>query len=635
LCFGYEGSNGKEFEVTQELIKEVLRDTGLFSSRGSDRMGWAHQTYAEFLAAWYLTQRKIALPKINELFYSSADSTPKLIPQLHETAAWLASMRDDVLQEIVKTDPDVLLQTDIPTDSGFRASIVASLLAQYEEEKLFDRGFYNVRNYAKLKYPELAEQLRAYIRDSSKNDNARRIAIDIAIECNLSELQDDLAELTIDPSQSINVRVNSARAISSIGNSSTRSKLTPLAINVVPEDEEDKLKGYVLKALWPNPLTAEELFQALTPPKRRNLLGMYRYFFESELVPQLNSKDLVVALDWLKNQGVRCYGHPFEELGDAILLKAWEHFDIPEVLEGFTQAALVQWKEHQKIISHSQSLQAQFQKALLEDNDKRYALIENLVEKIAEKDEDENFYFLTSSMTESIISSNDVDWMLEKFQDSNHEKNQRAWAKLIEEIFDRQDTRQLSEIIKATQNNSILSEILSSYFTPIELDSEKANQLRDHYLKMQEIQNSWDKTILLDPPPKERILHLLDQLEMGHLSAWWRLNREMTLLPQSKYYGNDLELDLTRLPGWKEADQKTQRRIIQGAIQYIQQQKDINYDWIGTDTYKLPELSGCKAFQLILTEDPTTLDNLSTDTWKRWTPIILSVPNSFTASHSR
>lgn len=159
LCFGYEESNGREFEITQEVIQEVL-DTGLFSSRGLHRMGWAHQTYAEFFAAWYLTQRNIDLSKIKTLLYSSADSTPKLIPQLHETAVWLASMRDNVFQEIIKTDPDVLLQTDIPTDSELRATIVANLLMQYEEEKLFDRGFCNVRNYAKLKHSGLAEQLK-------------------------------------------------------------------------------------------------------------------------------------------------------------------------------------------------------------------------------------------------------------------------------------------------------------------------------------------------------------------------------------------------------------------------------------------------------------------------------------------
>lgn len=42
-----------EFPIQQADIEEAL-DTGLFSSRGVGRMGWAHQTYAEFLAAYYL-----------------------------------------------------------------------------------------------------------------------------------------------------------------------------------------------------------------------------------------------------------------------------------------------------------------------------------------------------------------------------------------------------------------------------------------------------------------------------------------------------------------------------------------------------------------------------------------------------
>jgi predicted NACHT family NTPase len=48
-----ENVNGNEFEVSEAAVKEALA-TGLFSSRGPNRIGWAHQTYAEFLAAYYL-----------------------------------------------------------------------------------------------------------------------------------------------------------------------------------------------------------------------------------------------------------------------------------------------------------------------------------------------------------------------------------------------------------------------------------------------------------------------------------------------------------------------------------------------------------------------------------------------------
>lgn len=67
-------------------------------------MGWVHQTYAEFLAAWYLEQYNTALYSILNFYRSSEDPDHKLVPQLHETAAWLAIMSSDALEEIIKTE---------------------------------------------------------------------------------------------------------------------------------------------------------------------------------------------------------------------------------------------------------------------------------------------------------------------------------------------------------------------------------------------------------------------------------------------------------------------------------------------------------------------------------------------------
>jgi len=618
---GYEKINGSPFEITNQVINEVL-DTGLFSSRGSQRMGWAHQTYAEFLAAWYLRQHEIPIEQIKNLIFSSEEPDHKLIPQLHETAAWLASMRLDVLQEIIKTDPDVLLQTDVPTDPGVRASIIENLLTQYEKGKLFDRGGNNYRNYAKLKHPGLVEQLRPYICDSSKQVDARDLAIDIAEVCEVSELQDELAKLALDSTQSIDLRVSAAKAICVVGEATTRLKLKPLAIEQLPEHEDDQLKGYALKAIWSDHLTATELFSSLTRPKKRNFIGEYQWFLRHEVTSKLQPSDLVVALNWLEEQVLRCFGHPFEEIGDTILLKAWATFDLPGVAESFTQVALVQWREHQRIITHDSKLQEQFASSLLHDSRKRYALAEQAVLSISRTEEDS--YFLLSSLTENILVSEDVFWMLEKLQTSNCDKVQKIWAELIHSIFNCQNVKQIDAIIVATQTNGILQEIFSPHFVPIELNSSQADELRDNHLRMQEMQDRRKNPPLLDPPPKERVLQLLEKLESGDLSAWLQLNMEMTLKPESQYDDNEFELDLTQLPGWQEADEATQRRIIEGAKKYVQQQDDVDYGWIGTNT----SLAGCRALQLLLTESSDFCQNLPPEIWQRWTPVIVAHPSS-------
>jgi hypothetical protein len=57
---GSEGEPNREVEVNLINARESL-GTGLFSSRGLTRQGWQHQTYAEYLAAYYLDAHKLSL----------------------------------------------------------------------------------------------------------------------------------------------------------------------------------------------------------------------------------------------------------------------------------------------------------------------------------------------------------------------------------------------------------------------------------------------------------------------------------------------------------------------------------------------------------------------------------------------
>ena len=139
ICLGTETANGREFPVTENAIREVL-DTGLFSSRGRNRMGWAHQTYAEFLAAWYLKQHGLNLAQVLDLIFHS---DRRVVPQSQETAAWLASMISEVFDDLVKTDPDVLPQSNIATATDIeKETVIKSLFQAYDRKRLF----YSYRN---------------------------------------------------------------------------------------------------------------------------------------------------------------------------------------------------------------------------------------------------------------------------------------------------------------------------------------------------------------------------------------------------------------------------------------------------------------------------------------------------------
>ncbi len=638
LCIGQEEIDGQEFNITQNCIEEVLSISGLFSSRGTtNRMGFAHKTYAEFLAAWYLTQHQIPLVQIMSLIVSPEDAERKLVPQLHETAAWLASLNSEVLEKIMISDPDVSLYRDVPDKADIREAIVSNLLEQYEQEKLFDRIFGNHLRYKKLKYPKLAEQLRPYIHDKNKNFKARYEAINIAEACEVKELQDDLVNLALDKTQPIHLRSIAASTISSIGDSGTKLKLKPLAVKELPEDEKDDLKGYALRAVWREHLNIEELFDILTPPKKANFHGGYQGFIERDIVPKLKQQDIIIALDWLEKQGLRCLEHPFEEFGDDILLKAWENFDNPLIVKGFAKVALIQLKEYQNITTSLDDTKREliFNSAI--NDDKRRKLIEELVS--LSKNPDDTIDILVSSTSNNIFFERDIFWSLEKIQTVQDRKTQEKYIELIKHGFNRQDIEQIEALINATQTNQLINDHFAPWFQPIELNSPLAEERKEQYSKEIERRNRIQKNRnrpTLTTPPKERVLVYLDGLEAGNLDCWWQLCMELTLVPNCRSYVNDFEYDLTKLPGWQEAEAEpeTRTRIINGAKKYLLEQTNIKYDWIGTNNYCRSALAGLKAFFLLFSlvllskESPDFLNSLSAEIWQRWTPVIIGSPDN-------
>ncbi|MEA1863778.1 MAG: hypothetical protein U9N46_01040 [Euryarchaeota archaeon] len=616
LCGGSESVNDDEIQVSEATVRETLA-TGLFSSRGPKRMGWAHQTYAEFFAAQYLVQRGMTLSQMMSLI---THPDGKLVPQLYETAAWLACMAPEVFQEIMKMDPEVLLRSDVATaDTKDRAALVESLLILYDKEKSFDHDWAIRGQYQKLAHPELAEQLRSYICDVAKNDVVRRVAINIAEACELQTLQGDLVDIALDPAQPAPIREAAAYAAVHIGDDTTKAKLKPLAIGESENDHKDQLKGYGLQAVWPDHITAKELFTVLTHPKVENFYGAYWAFFSSKLVQHLGPTDLLTALKWVEGQPTRDkLTHHFEQLMDDIMLKAWEHLESPDVQEAFAKSVLSRFKHYDKIVGGL--VEPQFE-SMLGDDEKRRRAIDAIVPMLP--DRGMCLVQLVDPETPWVIEK-DIPWMIERIQCEESQDVQRVWAELIERVFDRQDPNQFDTIFTARQKSPVLAEEFAWLPEPVELNSPRAQEMKVHHSKIQEWANRANDRPILDPPPAKRIAFLLDECESGNLSAWWRLNMEMTLEPDSALYRDELKSDLTVLPGWKAADATTKARIVETAKRYVLEQDPKTQEWLGTNTMPPLAFAGYRALILLLREAPDFTPTIPTDVWKKWTPTILA-----------
>ena len=625
LYGGNENINGEHFQVQETAIKETL-DTGLFSSRGANRMGWAHQTYAEFLAAQYLVQHEMSLTQTMSLLCHPDDPDNKLVPQLHETAAWLAGMQPDIFREIMKLDPEVLLRSDVATaDVKDRVALVGALLKLYDEEKLFDRYPDIRRLYRKLKHPNLSEQLRPYICDNTKGIIVRRVAIDIAEACKLCTIQNDLMDIVLDQTQPLPIRVEAAYAVGRIAETATKTRMKTLITDEAGSDPDDELKGCALQALWPDHITARELFEVLTAPKRDNFFGAYQGFILNDLVQHMELAGLPIALEWVAEQESRNHlPYSFGKLIDDIMLQGWEHLESPGVLQTFAKAVISRVKHHDEIIEDREN--QEFKNDLINEDEKRHLILDATLPLFSGPEQDA-IGQLTHTRTPMVLSK-DIPWMIEQLI-SIAEEIQKALVQLIWFVFDIRDSSHVDAILNASKVNPILAEKFKGLIKPVKLNSSEASKIKEEYRKIHEWEQD-EKQPLLEPPPAERMALLLDECESGDVAAWWRLNKDMTLKQDSTHYDlyEEFESDLTVLPGWIEASEATRARIVKVAEQYLLEKNPEEDKWLGTDILHRPAAAGYRALRLLYQVAPDVFSGLPERVWKKWEPIILAYPTS-------
>jgi hypothetical protein len=183
----------QEIAVNNQAVLETL-GTGLFSSRGQERLGWAHQTYAEFLASRYCIIRALPIQQLRSLVFHPRRN--RVIPQVREVASWLAIQNEELFTEIAEADPEVMLGSASPSLSETHREVISRALLKRCDGDRFLHVNHNLR-LRNLAYSRLAEMLRSVINDSERSITTRYFAIRIARECEVKGLGDLLADLAL------------------------------------------------------------------------------------------------------------------------------------------------------------------------------------------------------------------------------------------------------------------------------------------------------------------------------------------------------------------------------------------------------------------------------------------------------
>lgn len=627
LC-GKETIGNEEIEITEELVKEIL-NTGLFVLHSADKLGWFHQTFAEFLTARYLFQKELPEIQLFNLLFQNHNGTVISIPQLNETIGWIVTFRPELFRKIMENDIEVLLLSDVSLqDDSNKESFINLLLKLFAEEKIFDTNYSFKSHYHKLNHSNIENQLRQIINDKSRNIAARNEAIDIAERCMIQGLLEDVWQILNNKSESLKIRINAGVAIKNIGIENFIKKMKGILLSDLTEDSEDELKGICLTALFPNFISYEELFKVLTKRKNPNLFGYYSSFlYEFHLVNSAE-QDLITALRWVSRQETKhnLELHGIDDIMNEIMFTAFNFIDNVEILDAYKDAVIHLAKNYDEIVSGKKA--DAFEKIFANEDSKRRKLIKAIFDSLTNPlKQVELFYY----PARHLAFSKDFKWMLEQSFNEVNENKKRAWVTLSRLYFDQFNIDNINALLTFSQNNPIVFEEYGFYLKPIELNSEEAAKEKKRYEKYLKPRDWSEKRNLYKINYRENVIKCLNRLKEGETKVLWELFFYLVYDPEKKSYAIEDNPDIINYPGWKILSNEEKALIIFECKRYLFEIDPQTENWFGEYPNYRPAKAGYKIIRLFINFDFEFINRLPIEILIKWAPTVVSYPEFLTS----
>jgi hypothetical protein len=374
--------NGTEFDISFNDLKEALR-TGLFSAAGPQRFTFRHQSFAEFLAAEFVSARKMSWPQVKSLLLHP-EGAGRVVPQLRGVAVWLACYDTELKRHLAEHDPETLLEVE-PTslDVATRKAMTVSYLRMLGAGEISDWRWWG--RYERLQGPDLAEILVPYF-SASKNNFAvrvRRAVVEIAHDCKVTGVVAPCIERVLDPDEDEQIRIESLRIVRKFGNGDEKKKLVPLALGQISGGRQDRLREDALKMLWPEHITADELFSHLTINPGQMISGSINHFIHGALVESLAPEDICRAMAWIRKQpALDVYYVTHSNVLLPLLKKAWDHRHDERIFDAFVDAVAARLERGEQFFAHTME-ESLFQ-ALRSDHTRANQLATRIAERYPE-----------------------------------------------------------------------------------------------------------------------------------------------------------------------------------------------------------------------------------------------------------
>ncbi|KAA1053927.1 NACHT domain-containing protein [Azospirillum argentinense] len=625
---GEERYDGAAFIATAEHVRDVL-NTGLFTGERAGRLAWAHQTYAEFLAAHHLADQDLDWEALASLF-GLADGF--LVPALAETAAWLAVFRADVRSWLLERSPDVLLRSDcVAGNAALAADLTRTLLRDIDQGDLRPWGLGLERHYGKLQHPDLARALQPCLEDPSRHWSVRRTAMQIAEACRCVDVAPSLRLVAMSPDDNIDIRAAAIHCLGALDAAEARP-LRALVLGGTGQALPLPVLNATLAALWPAGLTAAELF-AILPTLDSDAFAGMRDFELGDAFAPLAAADVPGALDWLR-RGLAGGATSFatDRVAKALLNRGFAWLPDPAIAVALADTALSMARCY---IRFSGRDDQPYEPDGYADPTRRAAFLDAVYERLTS-----NAEIWSVNRLWRVFRTDDFGWTLARFAAwvERHragdlsEERLRLLASVVVSLADFADEATFAAVYELAQHDHHMCDALREVIGPIAVDSERARRLREqHRDHVQWEQRRKEEQAVPRPLPESRTQALdasLARVDNGDRDQWWRVDWAMNIDndPDADVSGF---VDIAATPGWTRADTTMRQRLQAGMRAYLLAGALATAEWwdawmTQSQTDKRP-VALCRAMRHLRAECPSALEALTPERWAALAPAIVAV----------
>jgi hypothetical protein len=550
------------------LTEDVLRDaiaSALFTSRGSSRFGFAHQTFAECLASQFLS--RLSLAQIRSTLCARDGQQEHVIPQLAETAAWVAGARVDFFDHLCQIEPEVLLRSDVSkVQNPRKAALVKAVLEKARRAELFDDRNIS-RFFDALKHPGLAAQLQSFITDKSLHTVVRRMAMNIAGDCKEAALTDVLLAIVHDAAEDQHIREEAAKVLEELVSASRLNELIPLALGQVGADPNDTIRGCALQKLVPAVWTVSQALPAVRATRNSNFMGSYWSLLRYHLPRHLTETDLPLVLGRMI-RWTHCFDTLswFGELAEAAFTMALKNLGKRGIRRLAVRVWVVKQKRHHPL-PHSK--ESPVIKLFETDVNLRREFVAAIVN---DPDTPSDDFYAVNGLQVRIFWQSDFEWALNQISQCPSERR-AAWATVISHASHPDVTGKSWDLF--LQRIEEISELKAKFewLRAWDLNEPMARNAKVRWLKERRIMERLDR-------PKEKLdVEALTKAALADIAAgktfrWIDLCELLSLEKNQTQVWHPLEHDLTEFPGWKVADESRQNEIRAAARAFLLNHSD-------------------------------------------------------------